>query len=228
MLVYAGFRALDDRVDAPQPVEDEVDAVRRGLEELLSGGALPVDDPPFAALAAAQGGELGEAIAPGVALMARSLLWDLERRHQRVSAHALDAQVARIGDAYLHALWVCSGAPGAPPPELCQLSRAATVAHQLRDLEEDLALGYVNVPEDVLQDLGFGHALPEGGAARRVLAPWIASQVEEAGALFARGEAALRALPWSRRRLLLTAFTRKYRGLLATFAAPGLELTSRS
>ena len=143
-LLYAAFRVLDDRVDAPTPPGPA--RLVPQVEAALAGR--PGPDPELQALAAVLAGPLGPRLAPAVAGMWAAQRFDLDRRARpaRQSAAALDAQRARIGDSYLLALWVCSGALDAPPAALLPLARAATGAHWLRDALEDHALGYDNVP----------------------------------------------------------------------------------
>lgn len=197
--VYAYFRWADDVVDAPGR---DPAAVARFVvsQRALLAGARASSDRAEHALAAALDGPLGPRLRPAVDRMWAALAFDAARGPAPLPAADLDAQVARVGDAYLHALWVCSGADGAPPAGVLALARAATLVHVLRDLEVDRALGYVNTP-------------PEVGP--EALAEWVAARSDEAAALFAAGIAALPSVrPW-RTRWLLAVYAWRYRRVLA-------------
>lgn len=194
-LLYAAFRVLDDQVDAPTPPAPA--PLVHQVEAALAGR--PGASPELRALSAVLAGPLGPRLAPAVAGMWAAQRFDLDRRGRPsgLPAHDLEAQRARIGDSYLRALWVCSGAPDAPPAALLPLARAATGAHWLRDAPEDQALGYDNVPAAVDR------------------ATWPADRRR---ALRAELDAGLRALdaqrpPW-RTRLLLRLLAWRYGRLL--------------
>lgn len=210
--VYAYFRVLDDRADAPGALPAQAAAaVARHLA--LLDGAAPCD-PVEAALAEVRAGPLGPAMGPAIEGMGAAIAWDARRRGRSCTQAELEAQITRIGDAYLRALWVCSGARGPLPEDLCWLSRAATGAHQLRDLEEDLGLGYLNVPVEALAELGL-EGVPAASLDRSRLAPWIAARCVALDRAFDRGEAHLPAVRPLRCRTLITAFSHRYRWLLA-------------
>lgn len=205
-LLYAAFRVFDDRVDAPGLSRDRARLEIQRLDGALAGR--PPASPEEAALQVLARGPLGGPTLPAVTGMRDALAWDVERRGGRQSAPELDQQVARIGDATLVGLWVCSGGQGQPPAEVLWLARAATGAHQLRDLEEDLALGYVNLPAERL-----GDTLPAqlDAAARGA---WRCDRADQLATWFQRGRAALPAVRPTATRLLLTAMTARYQRTL--------------
>jgi phytoene/squalene synthetase len=204
--VYAYFRWADDVVDAPgrDPAAVRVFAARQRVR--LDAGGLP-EHPAEAAVDAA----LAEAPALRVAVdgMWDALDFDVARGSGPLPDAEIEAQIARIGDAYLAGLAWCVGVREPLPPAVLELSRAATAAHQLRDLEVDLALGYCNVPVEVL-----GGADPDPAA----LAPWVRARARAQLARFDAGLAATRAVrPW-RARIAIALFGWRYRRLAARLA----------
>lgn len=191
-LLYAAFRVIDDRVDAPAP-DPALGRWATEVEAALTGA--PGDRPELRALAALRLGPLGEELAPAISGMWAAQRFDLGRRREpgpRARAE-LEAQRARIGDSYLLAVWVCFGQPGAPPDALNTLARAATGLHWLRDREEDQRLGYDNRPAEEPAE---GWEARWGGALRRELA-------------LGRGALRWRGLPW-RMRVALALLAWRY------------------
>lgn len=175
------FRWADDVVDAPgrDPVE-----VRRFVVDqaaLLAGSRDAVRLEEEALVACLADPVRGEAMRRACGRMLAALRFDAHRP-ARSPASDLEAQLARIGDAYATALWACAH-EGPPPTDVpaaaCALARAATAAHQVRDLELDLELGYDNVPEG-----------EERGPA------WVTARRAEVDARFARWLPELRGLSW--------------------------------
>lgn len=209
-LIYGAFRVFDDRIDAPGRTGAELAPLARTVEAALLGS--PGVDPACVALALVLGGPHGARLAPAVHGMWAAQRYDIQRRDGPAARPAaeLEAQRVRIGDAYLHALWVCSGAPGAPPNTLRGLARAATGAHWLRDLEADRDLGYCNVPAQVLADAGVTAQTVE----RSALAPWLGRRRAVLRAELRSGLAALGPdTPW-RTRCLLRLLSWRYGRLI--------------
>jgi len=206
-LVYAYFRWADDVVDAPHRVPVVIQAFVASQEQLIRGERPAVGLPEHAlALALREsGGEIG----PLVGRMWEALDFDAHRGPGPVPAEQIDAQIHRIGDAYLEALWRCSGAPGPVPTGVLPLSRAATAAHMVRDLFLDLELGYCNLPAEDLDRLGLDPADLDPAS----VAPWVLDRCRHIEAWFDEGEAALSRIRKRRARLLLGAMSWRYRRL---------------
>jgi phytoene/squalene synthetase len=196
--VYGYFRWADDIVDAPGRDPAAVAAFVASQRALVAGQR-PPQAPPEVALRLA----LADAtLLPIVTGMWEALAFDAARGPAPLPHEALDRQVAHVGDAYLAAMWACSGAAGAPPPGLAALSRAATLTHVLRDLEIDLALGYVNLPPGV------------PAADTGAVATWALRRCDDADARFAAGARVLATVrPW-RTRWLVGVFAWRYRRIL--------------
>lgn len=196
--VYAYFRWADDRVDAPGRDPRAVQAFVADQARLWRGERDATELPEVALVRAL---DRYPALSGAVHRMGEALTFDAHRDARPLPARDLDAQVERVGDAYLAALWACGGESGPPPEGLSGLSRAATRAHLLRDRELDEALGYVNRPPG-----------PDG--APIPVAAWTAALVARARAEAATGHAALRRVPWGRTRVLLGLWAWRYARLL--------------
>ncbi len=187
--VYGYFRWADDIVDAPGRDPARV----RGFvvsQLALVHGERPAAELPEAALLA--GLAAAPALRPAVDRMWEALAFDAHRGPDVLADTELDAQVARVGDAWIDALWWCAGA-GTPPPGAREAARAATLVHVLRDRDVDRALGYRNGPDDPA---------------------WAAAGAAEAERRFVVGEAAIRGAGTWRARLLVRALVWKYRRTL--------------
>lgn len=205
--VYGYFRWADDVVDAPDREPARVAAFVVSQRALVTGARAAVEPPEVALRLALDEAVRGAALVPIVAGMWEALAFDAARGPAPIPADALDRQVAHIGDAYLAAMWVCTGAAGAPPAGLRALSRAATLTHVLRDLEVDLALGYTNLPPGV------------DPADATAVATWMRAKGADAAALFREGARVLPTVrPW-RTRLLVGLFAWRYRRVLLRILA---------
>ncbi len=203
--VYAYFRLWDDRVDVPIPArEPAARAVRAERARRAAHGA------PTAWPEVALDGALRAApdLEGPVGSMWAALEADATRPDAPMPAAWLDAQRARIGDAYADALWVCAGQGGPAPEPARRLSRAATRAHHVRDLSADLALGYVNASREDCAALGIDERARDAAA----YAAWARQQAERSSRDLSARRTGLRGLPW-RARWLLGAMGWRYHRL---------------
>lgn len=204
--LYAYFRWADDIVDAP---ERELPAVQRFIErqKRIVAGLEPAEVPAEAAIVAALDGELGERLRPVAVGMLAALRFDAHRGPRPISAAELEAQVERVGDAFVTAVWVCAGEAGPLPDALAELARAACLAHVLRDREVDRQLGYENRP-------------PDRSGAPIDEAEWIRTLTLDAERRFTKGEAGLTAPMRWRTRWLLRQYAQRYRRSLSPVGHP--------
>ena len=155
----------------------------------------------------------GPKLRPVVQGMWRALDFDAQRSEAPLTDNELERQTRWVADAYLDALWHCSGSDGTPPPALYWLSRAATAVHMVRDLEEDLALGYCNVP------LSAGCHRTGEPLTPAQAHPWMRVRLRTAEDWFQRGRSALPMVHRLRTRLLLRLFAWRYERTSRTLAA---------
>jgi hypothetical protein len=168
---YAYFRWVDDRLDRPASGRSErlgflarqaalVACARRGQrrsdltrEEQLIADLIWSDDRPTSGL--------HSYIDHMMAVMA----FDARRRGRWVTEDELDRYTRHLSIAVTDALHYFIGHASAPP---CSESRyfpamAAHITHMLRDTVEDTALGYFNVPRELLELLRQGRDLSRSG-----------------------------------------------------------------
>lgn len=203
------FRWADDVVDAPGRDAEVVRHFVASQRVLLANVRDPASPEEAAVARALAHPRYGPGLWCAADLMLRALELDAWRGPEPLPAAEIEAQIARIGDAFAIALWTCLGAPGEPTEAARELARAATAAHQLRDLREDFALGYCNVPAE---------ALPNG-LREDDLSAWATRRVAEVDARFARALAGLSGVPW-RARFVFTLLAWRYRRGLRGWGNP--------
>lgn len=93
--------------------------------------------------------------------------FDTRRRGKVPSAEDLDDYFLRTGRAFLRCLaYFATGKPDLPEPCLDLGSRAYLCADALMDLEEDLGVGLINIPPEVVDEYAIDLAQPEPGLER--------------------------------------------------------------
>ena len=182
---YAYFRWADDQIDTGCPASDNCQAfIRRekALAEACYRGERPAGLRPEEAI-------LADLIAHDrgtsdrLQSFIRNFFWVLEfdaaRRGRIVSAQELESYSTHLAKAVMDGFQYFIGNAHAYPPAPDRITAVlgAHRTHMLRDLREDLPLGYINLPAEVLP----GGALPpneetlrewarrETAAARRML-----------------------------------------------------------
>jgi len=217
MRVYSYFRWADDVVDAPGRDAGAVRAFARDqrawVEAALAGAAAPEGLPQAALYEVIQRHRGDPLLASSLRTMWAALDFDARRGGAPITREDLEAQIRRVGDAFTDALLFAAGA-GPAPEGLRALARAATAVHHLRDLELDLALGYLNVPAEDARRFGFS---PWSFTAAEAT-PYVRARREGVRADFRRGGAALGGLRGWRARLLFRAFAWRYARALERLA----------
>jgi phytoene/squalene synthetase len=210
--VYGYFRWADDVVDAPDREDSAVQRFMVRQEDIIHGRT-PALHPAEGALrwALTQPGT-GPRLQAPVKLMAEALSYDAYRAPGPIPAADLQQQVERIGDAFVGAIWVCSGAEGNPSDAALLLARAATATHMLRDREEDALLGYHNLPRE-----HFGDVAPTTGPE---LEAWLTARAVEVQGWFADGLASCDDIRPPRTRRLVTLLGRRYQRTLRGISPP--------
>jgi phytoene/squalene synthetase len=215
---YAYFRWVDDRLD--QPVSDRsarlafiarqqdlIACARLGQrwsdltrEERLIVDLIERDDQPDSGLRSY--------ISHMLAVMA----FDARRRGRWVTEQELDAYTQDLAIAVTDALHYFIGHAAAAPMSAWRY-RAATAAHithMLRDTCEDVALGYINVPGEVLESSGIDPRDLESAPYRA----WVKRRVELARTYFREGACYLDQVPSARCRFAGYAYIARFAGVL--------------
>ena len=173
LLGYAYLRFVDDVVDNGQDaaVSSELMTEQRAFIAAAYDGTLEQDEVvvparyglPFFAWDRGKG-------SPLKALMEAfldTIEFDIRRRNQVQSASELDDYVLTTGHAFLRCLaYFATGKPEMPDPCLDLGSRAYLCADALMDLEEDLAVGLINIPAEVIEEYAIDLGKPEAGLER--------------------------------------------------------------
>lgn len=173
MLGYAYLRCFDNVVDIEQDeaISLEMMAEQRGLMAAAYEGTLEregLDVPiryglPFFAWDRDRGAPLR----PQFEAFLDTLEFDIRRRGRVPSAAELDGYFLTTGRAFLRCLaYFSSGKPELPDPCLDLGSRAYLCADALMDLEEDLAVGLINIPPEVVEEYAIDLEAPEAGLER--------------------------------------------------------------
>jgi phytoene/squalene synthetase len=211
--VYAYFRWADDVVDAPGRDPAAVQRFMERQADIIQGAIPPVHPAERALRWALAHPDLGPRLLAPVSRMAEALGYDAHRGAGPIPEAELQRQVERIGDAFVGAVWVCSGAEGRPSEPALLLARAATATHMLRDRVEDQALGYCNLPRE-----RFGTTAPPPGPA---LGAWLEERATELEGWFAAGLEASAGIQPARTRRLVRLLGERYRRVLAGLGEPG-------
>jgi phytoene/squalene synthetase len=218
---YAYFRWVDDRLDQPVSGRAEridfiarqqelVACARRGprwsrwsdltREERLVMDLIRNDDQPASGLQSY--------ISHMMAVMA----FDAHRRGRWVTEHELDQYTEHLAIAVTDALHYFIGHADTPPPSEARYfpAMAAHMTHMLRDTFEDVALGYFNVPSEVLEASGIDprdvHAAPYRA--------WVKGRVQVTRGYFEEGARYLDQVQSLRCRLAGYAYMARFAGVL--------------
>ena len=173
MLGYAYLRCFDDILDVgrDEATSLELMAAQRGIMAAAYEEGSEPEDPvsparyglPFFAWDRARGAPLRAQFESFLDTME----FDIRRRGRVPSAAELDDYVLTTGRAFLRCLaYFATGKPEMPASCLDLGSRAYLYADALMDLEEDLAVGLINIPPEVIEDHAIDLEEPEAGLAR--------------------------------------------------------------
>jgi hypothetical protein len=243
--LYAYFRWLDDTVDERLADLDRRLAFVARQRDILARAA----DGATAADLSSLDVSPEEALLVGLAraantdtdllLSLRSMLdvmeFDARRRGRPVTQEELDAYTHDLAVAVTEALHHCIGhGCGCPRDESRYVAvTGAHVAHMLRDLAEDVAAGYLNLPAGLLPDevqagaAGAG-ALPSDTLLEQLhshaVRAWVKDRVELARSCFATGRRYLADVESARCRLAGHAYVARFEWVLDAIERDGYAL----
>jgi len=229
--IYAYFRWLDDAIDerlADREARLTFVARQREILATAAGGATAEDlaslrvTPEEALLVglALPSGEGSTKADTGLLLSLRSMLdvmeFDARRRGRAVTQAELDAYTRDLAVSVTEALHHCIGhGCGCPRDESRYVAvTGAHVAHMLRDLAEDVAAGYLNLPAGLLADD------PHSPAVRA----WVKDRVGLARGCFATGRQYLARVESARCRLAGHAYIARFEWVLDAIERDGYAL----
>ena len=238
--IYAYFRWLDDTVDERLGDRDGRLAFVARQREILAraaGGATAADltslgvTPEEALLVGlARPAEADT----GLRLSLRSMLdvmeFDARRRGRPVTQDELDAYTHDLAVSVTEALHHCIGhGCGCPHDESRYVAvTGAHVAHMLRDLAEDVAAGYLNLPAGLIADDLVGGGARAGDVLEQLHSPavraWVKDRVALARSCFATGREYLARVESARCRLAGHAYVARFEWVLDAIERDGYVL----
>lgn len=188
---YAYFRWIDDRIDEGEESTTERAAFLRRQTALLEAayrGRAPDDLCPEERMLAeliAGDTEPDSGLQTYLRNMMQVMAFDLERRGRLITAAELDNYIDLLATGVIEALLYFIGHDcPAPRDESRALAvRGACVIHMLRDLAEDCATGYINIPAEFLAANG----IATGDLDHPAMRDWVAERVALARSCFHEG-----------------------------------------
>jgi len=188
---YAYFRWVDDCLDAETGAQDERSAFLKRQQALLDAcyrGQAPdwvsAEEQILVDLAA-HDTEKNSGLRSYLYNMMNVMAFDVARRGRTISQAELAAYTRMLATAVTEAMYYFIG-HNCPPP--CDETRyravqGAHVVHMLRDMVEDAAVGYFNMPREYCEAQGISLRDVDHPAYRK----WVRSRVELANACFRIG-----------------------------------------
>lgn len=224
---YAYFRWVDDRLDqAGLPAVDLrafLGSQQRLVESAYHGhGTASTAEEQILLDLIAHDRRPGGGLAQYVRHLMEVMAFDVDRRGRQVSADDLARYTRSLSIAVTEGLhhFIGHGQRSPRPPGRYQAVVGAHLAHMLRDLPEDLSLGYINIPREVLDDRRVEKLRLEDSTIRR----WVRSRVESAHRCLGDGRARLREVENLRCRIAMLAYTLRFESVLTEIENAGYIL----
>lgn len=225
---YAYFRWVDDRLDQSMSERSErlaflarqqeiIGCACRGQhrsdltrEEHLVADLIFSDDQPASGLHSY------------ISRMMAVMTFDAHRRGRWVTEHELDQYTEHLAIAVTDALHYFIGHTFAPPHSNSRYfpAMAAHITHMLRDTVEDTALGYFNIPRELLESSGIDPRDVESAAYRE----WVKRRVQLAHWYFKQGAGYLEQVTSMRCRLAGYAYMARFAGVLDAIERDGYRI----
>jgi phytoene/squalene synthetase len=231
---YGYFRWVDDVVDA-SPAGDGTSQLRdkritfvrrqRELIDRLYGGERPGDLAPEEAIIADLIGH-DRGVDSGLQSFIRNFLaiidFDAHRRGRLISQGELTWYSNRLGKAVTDAIqyFIRNGHPYPAADNHYLAATAAHITHMLRDMVEDAAQGYFNIPCEYLKAHGIG---PKDMDSPKFRA-WVRGRVELAREYFREGKRYINSLDVLRCKIAAHWYCARFEGLLDIMERDGYVL----
>ena len=225
---YAYFRWVDDRIDEGDGSAAGRAAFLRRQRALLEAACRrrPPPDlcPEERILAELVAGDAEPDSGLRVYLdnMMALMAFDLERRGRLIPAagleHYTDLLATGVMEALLH--FIGHGCPAPRGPSRPAAVRGAFIIHMLRDLIEDCATGYYNVPAEYLA----AHGIVPGDVNHPAMRDWVAGRVALARDCFREGRAFIAQVGSRRCRLAGRAYVARFEYVAGLIERDGYRL----
>jgi len=198
-LLYAYFRWVDDTVDKPGFNFDFnhkfIYRQTKIVQAWYMGESAVLSENPFEAMAATaikKDKKDGSQLQSMILGFLEAITWDIERRNKIVKQSELDRYSLLLGRSYSEGLlYGLKLNPCKPifriPKTICGI--AAHWSHLLRDLSEDLKLGYINISDDDIKKYSINLQ------NHQTLLPWIREKCYRTLDMFAEGRKSRNLLP---------------------------------
>ncbi len=230
---YAYFRWIDDRIDEGEGSSAERMIFLRRQRALMEAGygavshgrSMPGDLCPEEQLLVeliAADREPGSGLRTYLTNMMAVMAIDQERRGRMISAVELDHYIDLLATAVMEALLYFIG-HDCPAPRSAARSRAvqgACVVHMLRDLIEDCAVGYYNIPAEYMA----AHGISVDDRDHPAYREWVAARVALAGDCFRDGRAYIAQVGNARCRLAGFAYVARFEWMARRIERDGYRL----
>jgi phytoene/squalene synthetase len=233
--LYAYFRWLDDMIDERLPNRERRLALVSRQRDLLKGTTSSGISPEEALLPSMLRGSDDDGLRLSLGSMLDVMEFDARRRGRTVSQGELDEYTRVLAVAVTEALHHCIGHGCRSPHDETRYVAVtgAHVAHMLRDMVEDLAAGFVNVPADLLGVPPGGDAPTAGPHTADLLAAvlhapemraWVRDRVGLARSCFATGRRYLERVESPRCRLAGHAYIARFEWVLDAIERDGYRV----
>jgi phytoene/squalene synthetase len=225
---YAYFRWADDRIDIDLHGRDErlefIQSQRTLVERLYreeKPGVLLPEEKMLADLIAHSRGR-GAGLRSFIDNFLAVLEFDAGRAGRPVSRKELTSYTACLALAVMDGIqyFIGNGFPYPRNPNRTLSVTGAHLTHMLRDLQEDLAAGYFNIPLEVLDLRGMRLADLQGEEVR----DWVREQVELARSCLRDGRSYIDSLDVLRCKLAGYWYSARFERVLASIESDGYRL----
>jgi phytoene/squalene synthetase len=225
---YAYFRWIDDRIDEGGGSAAERVAYLRRQQALVEAGyrgRMPGDLCPEEQLLAdliAGDKEPDSGLRTYLNNMMGVMAFDLERRGRLITADELDRYTDLLATAVAEALlyFIGHNCPAPDGPVRSLAVRGACVTHMLRDMIEDCAVGYFNIPAEYLA----AHGISPDDRDHPAYRDWVAGRVALARDCFREGRAFIAQVGNARCRLAGRAYIARFEYVAGLIERDGYRL----
>jgi phytoene/squalene synthetase len=215
---YAYFRWVDDRIDQPQSQLAERSAFverQRALMNCLYHGQTPLDltvEEQMLVDLVHSDREMNSGLQTYIRNMMSVMVFDAYRRGRLISQKELNEYTRWLATAVTEAMHYFIGhCCASPHNETRYLAvSAAHIVHMLRDAQDDIRDGYINIPREYLES----HHIAAGDVNSDAYRMWVKSRVELARNYFKIGVRYLSQVQNPRCRLAGYSYTARFTQVL--------------
>ena len=225
---YAYFRWIDDRIDEGDDPTGERAALLRRQQALLEAayrGRAPADLCPEERMLVeliAGDTEPGSGLQTYLRNMMQVMAFDLERRGRLITAAELDNYIDLLATGVIEALlhFIGHDCPAPHSASRALAVRGACIVHMLRDMADDCAAGYFNIPAEFLA----ANDIAAGDLVHAAMRDWVAGRVALARDCFREGRAFIAQVDNARCRLAGRAYIARFEYVAGLIERDGYRL----